>query len=114
MSLYHDGTQITIPFATVVPGLIDPTLRKLEDVAVPGGRPINMSDYAANPSEPVLTQQQVGIQLQQKPLLQLGDSLHYDDDKDPAKRALIQPKLKSEFASIPTKTMTSAIDRYRR
>ena len=106
MSLYTDGTQAEhrIMKATVVPGVVDPTLTKLEDVQVPHGRPINMQDYAANPTEPMLVQKQVGIQLQNKPKLSLGDELHFDMDggKPP-----VQPKTKSEFQSIPSTTLTT-------
>ena len=47
MSLYTDGTQITLPFGTVWPGVVDPTLVKSMDIAFPGGPPINMSDYSS-------------------------------------------------------------------
>lgn len=105
MSLYQDGTQITIPFATVVPGVIDPTLTKLKDVAIPGGRRINMQDYAAISTEPVLERQQVGTQIQEKPLMKLGDGLHFDLDKDQAKHAPIKPKIQ-DIDTIPqTKTI---------
>ena len=113
MSLYTTGLEITIPYGTVVPGVVDPTIRKSEDVAIPGGEPINMQDYAANPTEPVLTQQQIGVQLHHKPLLKLGDSVHFDND-DPANKALIQPKSKSELKTIPSTTLVTEqrFDRY--
>ena len=47
MSLYTDGTQTTLPYGTVWPGVVDPTLVKLMDIAYPGGPAINMIDYAA-------------------------------------------------------------------
>ena len=105
MSLYTDGTQAAnrLPKATVVPGVVDPTLTKLEDVQVPYGKPINMQDYAANPAEPMLVQKQVGVQLQQKPQLSLGDNIHFDMSAGKP----IQPKTKSEFQTIPSTTLTT-------
>ena len=47
MSLYTTGTQITLPFGTVWPGVVDPSLVKLMDIAYPGGPAINMADYSA-------------------------------------------------------------------
>ena len=105
MSLYTDGTQAEhrLLKATVVPGVVDPTLTKLEDIEVPYGRPINLSDYSANPVEPMLVQQQVGVQLQNKPKLSLGDEMHFDMSAGKP----IQPKTKSEFQSIPSTTLTT-------
>ena len=78
MSLYSSGIITDLPTATVVPGLLDPRIFKLEDVAVPGGRKINMADYAADPAQPVLEQRQVGVKTEEHPLKQLGDSIHFD------------------------------------
>ena len=111
MSLYSNGIRDDIISATVVPGVIDPSLHKLEDVAIPGGPRINMQDYAANPSEPVLTQQQVGVQLQHKPLLKLGDSLHFDNDKSVGKPQFL--KNKAELTTIPQTTFSTQ-ERFKR
>ena len=45
MSLLTDGTGIYIPKGTIWPGVVDPKLWKLMDIAIPGGRKINLSDY---------------------------------------------------------------------
>ena len=63
-----------------------------------------MSDYAANPAEPMLVQKQVGVQLQNKPKLSLGDEVHFDME---GVGKPIQPKTKSEFQSIPSTTLTT-------
>ena len=106
MSLYTDGTQAEhrLPKATVVPGVVDPRIYKLEDVDEPGGRRIDMSDYAANPTEPVLTQKQVGVQLQH-PALQLGDEVHLGDMFKGKKTE--QPPTKTEIQTIPSTTLTT-------
>ena len=109
MSLYTDGTQINLPSATVVPGEIDPSLFKSEDVAVPGGRRINMADYADNPTQAVITAPQPQ-NLATKPM-KLGDALHFDMNVDPNRKSLIQPK-KHELTSIPSTTLTTD-DRFR-
>ena len=108
MSLYTDGTQINLPSATVVPGVIDPTLYKKEDVAVPGGRPINMSDYAADPTEAVIPPPQ---NLMKKKPMKLGDALHFDSEFDPHAKKLIQATT-HEPTSIPATTLTTD-DRFR-
>lgn len=105
MSLYSNGIRDDIISGSVVPGVINPSLHKLEDISVPGGPRINMSDYAANPSEPVLTQQQIGVQLQHKPLLKLGDELHMDNDKSVGKPQFL--KNQAELKTIPQSTFTS-------
>ena len=48
MSFHTDGTHVYLPSGTVWPGVVDPTLRKAYDVAIPGGKRINLADYGTD------------------------------------------------------------------
>ena len=78
MSLYTDGTQITLPFGTVLPGVVDPTLVKLMDIAYPGGPPINMMDYS---SEGIPHIEMRGEARDDRTITKLGDEHAFDNDE---------------------------------
>ena len=78
MSLYTDGTQITLPYGTVWPGVVDPTLVKLMDIAYPGGPAINMIDYAA---EGIPHIEMGGEAPEPKKITKLGDETHFDNNE---------------------------------
>ena len=94
MALDHNGF-VDLPSAWPVPGVIDHTLSKLEDIEIPGGEPIDLQKYGGVDEYEVQQPQQ----LNQKPLMQLGDSIH---------RKL--PGDKKVEAFIPSTTLTSVRD----
>lgn len=103
MSLYQDGTQITIPSAWPVPGRVDPTLVKLNDVAVPGGPSIDLADYADASTEPQL--EIPTRKLGKFPTgMKLGDAVHFDENN--TLKHLIKPGIQN----IPTSTLLSTRD----
>ena len=88
MSLYTDGTHVTLPTAWPIPGKIDPTLTKLYDVAIPGGPPINLDDYTS----PEEVEQPQAQQVQRQPI-ELGDNHIMNAN----------PALQQKHVTIPTK-----------
>ena len=78
MSLYTDGTQITLPFATVWPGVVDPSLVKLMDIAYPGGPEIHMEDYS---SEGIPHIEMAGESTDAQKITKLGDENHFDNNE---------------------------------
>ena len=78
MSLYTDGTQITLPVGTVWPGVVDPTLVKLMDIAYPGGPAINMQDY----SDEGIPHIEIGGEARDaRKITKLGDEHHFDNNE---------------------------------
>ena len=60
MSFLTDGTHANLPSATVWPGIADPNLRKAFDVAIPGGKRIDLADHAQEDT-PVSLPQEGGV-----------------------------------------------------
>ena len=77
MSLYTDGTQITIPYGSVVPGDVDPSLYKAADIAYYNGPIINLANYAGEGTMPVVRM----MSGKNYPMAKLGDSVHFDNNE---------------------------------
>ena len=104
MSYHTDGTHVYLPSGTVWPGVVDTTLRKAYDVAIPGGKRIDLADYgtddawlsAPNQGEP--TDQTMFAS-------KLGDSHLFENDRILSKH-LYNPKEES----VPNTKLLSVRD----
>ena len=94
MALYATGF-VDLPSAWPVPGVIDHTLSKLNDIEIPGGPPVNLQKFGSD--EVPVTQPEVAQP--GKPLKMLGDSVHVK-----------LPGGKKVEAFIPSTTLTSVRD----
>ena len=101
MSLYTDGTQITIPFAHVVPGQVDPSLFKAADIAYYNGPRINLANYAGEGTMPVVRMMS-GASYPK--MAKLGDAVHFDNNETLSKH------LYSADDSISNKKLLSVRD----
>jgi hypothetical protein len=104
MSLLTDGTGIFQPIGTIWPGVVDPKLWKLKDVALPGGKRIFLADYGE--SDALISLPNRGEARDPLRLLsKLGDSHLFENDYSISKH-LYNPKEES----IPNTKLLSVRD----
>ena len=104
MSFLTDGTHANLPSATVWPGIADPNLRKAFDVAIPGGKRIDLADHAQEDS-PVSLPQEGEARDARMLASKLGDSHLFENNKT-FTRHLYNPKEES----VPNTKMLSVRD----
>ena len=103
MSLHTDGTQVNLPSDTIWPGIVDPSLRKKYDVAIPGGKRIFLSDYSGKGD--ISLPQQGGPRDAALLASKLGDSHIFENNK-----ILTQHLYNPDQESVPNTKLLSIRD----
>ena len=104
MSLHTDGTHVYLASGTIWPGVIDPTLAKAYDVAVPHGIKINLAEHGEEDS-PVMLPHRGTARDARMLASKLGDSHIFENN-----RVLTKHLYNPDEESIPNTKLLSVRD----
>ena len=104
MSYHTDGTQAFLPSGTIWPGVVDPNLRKAYDVAIPGGRRINLAEHGEEDT-PVMLPQEGEPRDARMLASKLGDSHLFENN-----RVLSKHMYNADQESVPNTKLLSVRD----